>query len=162
MTSVWTASAARASCTYFGDKLGLIQAVIEYQSAGVLGAQTEALAAVRDWEDLNEWAAMIVAAAEDQSARGGCPIGTLAATLADTDETFRLALSDAFHAWHAEIRRALVRLRDTGLLSPDAELDALTTRTLGALQGGLLLAKTSRDAEREPGRIAPAPEFACS
>jgi hypothetical protein len=40
----------------------------------------------------------------------------------------------------------LTRLRENGLLSEDADLDALTTVTLSAIQGGLLLAKTSRDA----------------
>jgi TetR/AcrR family transcriptional regulator, transcriptional repressor for nem operon len=82
---------------------------------------------------------------ERGNARGGCPIGTLAATLADTDETFRLALSDAFESWRESIRAALARLRDNGLLASEADLETLTTLTLAAMQGGLLLAKTSRD-----------------
>jgi TetR/AcrR family transcriptional repressor of nem operon len=39
-------------------------------------------------------------------------------------------------------------LRDNGLLAPDADLEALTTVTLAAVQGGLLLAKTSRDSSQ--------------
>ncbi len=131
---------------YFGDKHGLVRAVIEFQSAVVLGTQAEALNSVQDWHDLDHWAAMMVAAVEQQGARGGCPIGTLAAGLADTEDTFRLALNDAFDTWREVIRGALVRLRDNGLLAPDADLEALTTATLAAIQGGLLLAKTSRDA----------------
>ncbi|MBV8940287.1 MAG: hypothetical protein JO240_00980, partial [Solirubrobacterales bacterium] len=46
------------------------------------------------------------------------------------------------------IRGALTRLRDTGQISADADLDALTTRMLSAIQGGLLLAKASRDANQ--------------
>jgi TetR/AcrR family transcriptional repressor of nem operon len=130
---------------YFGDKHGLVQAVIEFQSAVVLGTQAEALNSVQNWHDLGDWAVMMVVTVEQQDARGGCPIGTLAASLADTEETFRLALNDAFDTWREVIRGALVRLRDNGLLAADADLDALTAATLAAIQGGLLLAKTSRD-----------------
>ena len=73
---------------YFGDKHGLVQAVIDYQSAVVVGAQVEVLEAVQDWRGLERWADSMVAAVEQQGARGGCPIGTLAAALADTDERF--------------------------------------------------------------------------
>jgi TetR/AcrR family transcriptional regulator, transcriptional repressor for nem operon len=130
---------------YFGDKHGLVQAVIDHQSTVVLGAQAEALEAVQDWRDLERWVDSMVAIVEQQGARGGCPIGTLAAALADTDERFRTALNDAFDSWREAIGGALARLRDNGLLARDADLEALTTITLAAIQGGLLLAKTSRD-----------------
>jgi AcrR family transcriptional regulator len=130
---------------YFGDKHGLVQAVIDHQSAVVLGAQAEALEAVQDWRDLERWVDSMVAMVEQQGARGGCPIGTLAAALADTDERFRTALNDAFDSWREAIGGALTRLRQNHLLAADADLDALTTTTLAAIQGGLLLAKTSRD-----------------
>jgi TetR/AcrR family transcriptional repressor of nem operon len=130
---------------YFGDKHGLVRAVIEYQSATVLAAQTEALASVQDWHDLEQWAAAMVAGVDSRDARGGCPLGTLAAAVADTDETFRVALSEAFDGWRDAIRGALERLRANRLLRPDADLEALTTTMLAAIQGGLLLAKTCRD-----------------
>ena len=130
---------------YFGDKHGLVQAVIDHQSAVVVGAHAEALAAVQDWRDLERWVDSMVAAVEQQGARGGCPIGTLAAALADTDERFRTALNDAFESWRAAIGGALARLRENHLLAADADLETLTTTTLAAIQGGLLLAKTSRD-----------------
>jgi TetR/AcrR family transcriptional regulator, transcriptional repressor for nem operon len=130
---------------YFGDKHGLVQAVIDHQSAVVLGAQAEALEAVQDWRDLERWVDSMVAMVEQQGARGGCPIGTLAAALADTDERFRTALNDAFESWREAIGGALARLRQNHLLAADADLEALTTTTLAAIQGGLLLAKTSRD-----------------
>jgi TetR/AcrR family transcriptional regulator, transcriptional repressor for nem operon len=78
--------------------------------------------------------------------RGGCPIGTLAAALADTDDGLRASLNEAFRAWSEAIHGALVRLRENGLISPGADLDRLTTITLSAIEGGLLLSKTSRDA----------------
>jgi TetR/AcrR family transcriptional regulator, transcriptional repressor for nem operon len=130
---------------YFGDKHGLVEAVIDHQSAVVVGAHAEALGAVEDWDGLERWAQGVVTVVERHGARGGCPIGTLAAALADTDERFRVALSDAFDEWRSAIGGALARLRDNRLLARDADLEALTTTTLAAVQGGLLLAKTARD-----------------
>jgi TetR/AcrR family transcriptional regulator, transcriptional repressor for nem operon len=130
---------------YFGDKHGLVDAVIDHQAAAVVGGQVEALGVVRDWGDLDHWADSMVAIVEQQGMRGGCPIGTLAAALADTDERHRLALRDAFERWRDAIQGALARLQEGGLLAPDADLGTLTTSTLAAIQGGLLLAKTTRD-----------------
>jgi AcrR family transcriptional regulator len=133
---------------YFGDKHGLVQAVVEHQCATVLGLQAHALAAVSNWDDLERWANTMVAIVQEQGGRGGCPIGTLAAALSDTDELLRASLSEAFQAWSDAIQAALVRLRENGLISSHADLDALTTMTLSAIQGGLLLSKTSRDARQ--------------
>jgi AcrR family transcriptional regulator len=130
---------------YFGDKHGLVQAVVEHQSAMVLGFQVHALASVHNWEDLESWADAMVAMVKRQRSRGGCPIGTLAAAVADSDETLRKLLSDAFQAWRDAISSALERLRDNQLLAREADLDTLTTITLSAIEGGLLLAKTTRD-----------------
>jgi TetR/AcrR family transcriptional repressor of nem operon len=130
---------------YFGDKHGLVEAVIDYQSARVLGAQVDALGAVRDWGGMERWADGMVAMVDAHGARGGCPIGTLAAALSDTDERFRAPLSEAFDRWRQAISEALTRLQGRGLLASEADLEALTTTTLAAIQGGLLLAKTSRD-----------------
>ncbi len=133
---------------YFGDKHGLIEAVVDYQCATVLGVQARALASVDDWDSLQRWAETLASTVGEQGGRGGCPIGTLAAALSDTDERLRASLSDAFRAWSDAIGGALRRLRANGLLSAEADLEALTTSMLASIQGGLLLAKTSRDVKQ--------------
>jgi TetR/AcrR family transcriptional regulator, transcriptional repressor for nem operon len=130
---------------YFGDRHGLVAAVVEHQSAAVLGLQARALASVATWEDLQSWTDGMVSMVDRQRARGGCPLGTLAAALADTDETLRKLLSEAFATWREAITGALRTLRDNGLLAADADLDQLSIIMLAAIEGGLLLAKTTRD-----------------
>jgi len=137
---------------YFGDKRGLVEAVVDHQCASVLGFQARALAAVCDWESLERWAQLMVTGVEQRGGRGGCPIGTLAAALADTDEALRIDLNEAFRAWSDAIRAALARLRENGLIAADTDLDRLTTIMLSAIEGGLLLAKASRDPD--PLRIS--------
>jgi TetR/AcrR family transcriptional regulator, transcriptional repressor for nem operon len=132
---------------YFGDKRGLVEAVVEHQCASVLGFQAQALASVSDWESLERWAELMVTGVERRGGRGGCPIGTLAAALADTDDALRVSLNEAFLAWSDAIRGALARLRDNELIAAGTDLDSLTTIMLSAIEGGLLLAKVSRDAD---------------
>jgi TetR/AcrR family transcriptional regulator, transcriptional repressor for nem operon len=145
--AVGTASNASKSQLYhyFGDKHGLIAAVIEHQCASVLGVQARLLAAVNDWDDLERWGDAVVAGIEQRSARGGCPLGTLAAELADANEDFRAELEVAFETWRGAIHGALLRLRENGLLSPATDLGTLSSAMLASVQGGLLLAKTTRD-----------------
>ena len=132
---------------YFGDKRGLVEAVVEHQCASMLGFQAQALASVSDWESLERWAELMVTGVERRGGRGGCPIGTLAAALADTDDALRVSLNEAFLAWSDAIRGALARLRDNELIAAETDLDRLTTIMLAAIEGGLLLAKASRDAD---------------
>jgi AcrR family transcriptional regulator len=132
---------------YFGDREGLVRAVVRRTSDLVLARQASSLDAVESWEDLDRWCEGMAGALEMQSMRGGCPIGTLAAALADTDETARGMLSEAFQTWGEHIRAALDRLRERGLLRPEVDINVLTVTTLAAVQGGLLLSKTLRSSE---------------
>ena len=137
---------------YFGDKHGLVQAVVRHQCAAVLRYQAERLRSVERLEDLDAWGDGMARDLESEHMRGGCPIGTLAAELADSDEASRGALADALETWRLEIAAALERLRGDRLLDRDADVDALATGMLAAIQGGLLLAKTARDSA--PLRLA--------
>ena len=56
---------------YFRDKHGLVEAVVDHQSATVLGLQAHALASVNSWEDLERWAALMVGIVADQGATVG-------------------------------------------------------------------------------------------
>ena len=57
-------------------------------------------------------------------------------------------LAASFGAWEVHIKGALDNLRDRGLIRRGADTARLATATLAAIQGGLLLAKTTRDPDR--------------
>jgi TetR/AcrR family transcriptional repressor of nem operon len=137
---------------YFGDKHGMVLAVVQYTAGSILRFQAEALDAVETWDDLDRWCDQMVRTLEAHGMRGGCPIGTLAAALADNDEASREELSAAFQTWRQHIAGALRRLQANGLLRADVDLEHLTTTVLAAIQGGLLLGKTMRSGE--PLRIS--------
>ena len=133
---------------YFDDKEALIRAVVDATSDAVLDAQDELLEHIDSWAGLDRWFSALVELQYQRQARGGCPIGSLAGQLAERDPQTRGAIADGLGRWEAGIREGLVRMRDRGKLSPDADPAALATATMAALQGGLLLTQVRRDPEQ--------------
>jgi AcrR family transcriptional regulator len=131
---------------YFTDKDDLIRAVIAHQTEEVLDAQRPLLDHLDSLEALEQWRDALVALQEQRHCSGGCPIGSIAAELADDDPDARADLAAGFDRWEAPIRDGLARMRERGDLRPDTDTGALALALLAALQGGLLLTQTRRDA----------------
>jgi TetR/AcrR family transcriptional repressor of nem operon len=131
---------------YFEDKDDLTRAVIAYQIERVLSSQEQLLAGLDFFAALESWRDTLVTLASKSQGRGGCPIGSLASELADLNENARQTLAAGFARWETAIRAGLEAMRDRGELRTDADPEQLALATLTALQGGLLLTQTRRDA----------------
>jgi TetR/AcrR family transcriptional regulator, transcriptional repressor for nem operon len=68
---------------YFPDKDDLVQAVISYQADVIAGNQRQA--DLGSGEGLRAWRDMVIAQAGSGRGQGGCPLGSLAGQLAETD-----------------------------------------------------------------------------
>jgi AcrR family transcriptional regulator len=141
---------------YFTDKQALVRAIIAWQTTAIVDGMAERLAAIDSWAGLDAWFDTLVAHQQALDCRVGCPIGSLAAELADTDEPARQDLARSFDTWAGQLRTVLDRLRDRGLIRPDADTVTLAQSTLATIQGGLLLAKTTRDPQRLRAALAAA------
>jgi TetR/AcrR family transcriptional repressor of nem operon len=130
---------------YFTDKNDLIRAVIAHQTDGILAAQRPLLDELDSFAALERWRDLLIDLQEQRHCVGGCPIGSIAAELADGDPQARTDLADGFERWEAPIRSGLARMRARGDLRPDTDTDALALALLVALQGGLLLTQTRRN-----------------
>ena len=130
---------------YFTDKSDLIRAVIGHQTDGILAAQRPVLDELDSFAALEQWRDLLIDLQERRHCAGGCPIGSIAAEIADDDPRARADLAAGFERWEAPIRAGLARMRDRGDLRPDTDTDALALALLVALQGGLLLTQTRRD-----------------
>jgi AcrR family transcriptional regulator len=128
---------------YFPDKDELVQAVISYQADVIAGNQWQA--DLGSAEGLRGWRDMVIAQARSGEGKGGCPLGSLAGQLAETDPHARALLADGFGQWQAAIGEGLRRLHQAGQLSDGTDPDALAVSLLATLQGGLLLAQVQRD-----------------
>ena len=132
---------------YFTDKNDLIRAVIAHQTDGVLAAQRPVLDELDSFAALQRWRDLLVDLQEQRHCVGGCPIGSIAAEIADDDPRARADLAAGFERWEAPIRDGLSRMRARGDLRPDTDTDTLALALLTALQGGLLLTQTRRNTQ---------------
>jgi TetR/AcrR family transcriptional repressor of nem operon len=133
---------------YFEDRSALLRAVVEHNSATVLGS----LVPLVGWKAIRTWFDSLVELQVACDGCGGCPIGSLAGQLAETDEQARLALVASFARWEAHLRDGLRSMQAQGKLARGADPAALATATLAAVQGGLVLTQVRRD----PGQLATA------
>lgn len=129
---------------YFRDKDEMVLAVIERQAERVLAAQDPQLHHVDSMDGLRAWCTAVIAMQQARSGVGGCPIGSLASELSDADEPARLLLERSFRVWQTYLANGLRAMRQRGELRSDADPDGLAGAVLAALQGGLLLAQTTR------------------
>jgi AcrR family transcriptional regulator len=132
---------------YFGDKRSLVRAVIQYQTESMLGFQKPLLSRLDSFEALEAWRDAVVEAQWARDCTGGCPIGSLAAELADQDAAARGDLNGTFGQWEGAIRDGLASLQARGELDPAADVDELSLVLLTALQGGLLMTQVRRDTD---------------
>jgi len=131
---------------YFSDKQALVRAVIDFQSEQVLGRQRPYLTRLDTLAGLRAWRDMIIAYQVAADFRGGCPIGSLGAEVAETDDRARLRVAATFVRWEEDLKAGLSAMHARGELRPDADPDTLALALLSALQGGLLLAQIQRRA----------------
>jgi TetR/AcrR family transcriptional regulator, transcriptional repressor for nem operon len=130
---------------YFADKQALVRAVIDHQADAVLDAQGTYLDHLDTVDGLRAWRDLLVGHQRTLECRGGCPLGTLGAELAEIDDVARMAVARGFGRWEARIRAGLRAMHARGELPAGADPDDLALATLAALQGGLLLAQVQRD-----------------
>jgi AcrR family transcriptional regulator len=130
---------------YFADKDALVYAVIELQTDEVLTFQGKSLAGLDSFAALEAWREEVVDLQRRRNSTGGCPIGTLASELSETDEQARGELAESFTRWEELLRRGIAAMRDRGELRPDVDPGRFALALLAAVQGGLLLSQTRRD-----------------
>jgi TetR/AcrR family transcriptional regulator, transcriptional repressor for nem operon len=132
---------------YFADKEDLVHDVIDRTVQQVLGAQP-ALVDLSSWAAIAAWFDDLVQLQVDRHAIGGCPIGSLAGQLAETDEQARTELAAGFDRWETPLREGLRQMQADGKLRRGAHPARLATATLAAIQGGLVLTQTRRDPQQ--------------
>ncbi len=131
---------------YFANKDALISEVIKAQLGRVIAAQQPRLREVSSWEGLQSWCDHLVTMTRSTQGVGGCPLGSLVGELADRSDSARSELARSFAEWQSYLSRGFAAMRDNGELAAEADVDELALTMMSALQGGLLLAQTTRSA----------------
>nr|WP_279626981.1 TetR/AcrR family transcriptional regulator [Mycobacterium parascrofulaceum] len=131
---------------YFDNKDALIGEVIKTQFGRVIAAQEPLLRELSSWEGLQRWCDHLVTMVRETQGVGGCPLGSLVSELADRSESARLELARSFAEWQSYLSAGFAAMRDNDELSAEADVDDLALTMMSALQGGLLMAQTTRSA----------------
>src|ERR1700743_770245 len=84
---------------YFAGKDDLIRAVIAHQTEGILAAERPVLDELESFDALERWRDLLIELQEQRHCVGGCPIGSIAAELADNDSPARADLVQLFEPW---------------------------------------------------------------
>ncbi len=127
---------------YFGDKAGLVRAVVGHQLEAVVTVQRLHDDAPRDAASLLRWRYRVVSAQRARGFAAGCPLGSLAAELAGApwvDDATRQALAAAFDHWRALLEAGIAAGVAAGSLPPGTDPAAAAQALLEAVQGGTLL-----------------------
>jgi len=131
---------------YFADKDALIREVIEEQTRRIVAGQEPDLHRLDSLRGLRRWSRSMVARTREVKGAGGCPLGSLASELADQSDDARDLIAHCFEIWESYLVDGLVVMRERGELDPRALPEDIATAVMAAVQGGLLLAQTTRNA----------------
>jgi AcrR family transcriptional regulator len=130
---------------YFADKGDLVAAVIDFQTDQVLAVQHLGLDRLECLNDLHRWRDIMVDMMRGLGCVGGCPVGSLANELSETDPLARAQLTRSFAQWETMIHDGLTVIATRGDLSDDTDIDQVALAMLAAIQGGLLLSQVRRN-----------------
>ncbi len=129
---------------YFRGRDELVEAAVGLRCTQVLAGLTQALGSVASLAGLEQALAGFVAGFE-QMGLPGCPIGSLAAEVAERNDGARLKAAAAFDAWEQLFADALARMRARGELRADAAPAVLATALLASIEGGIVLSQAHKD-----------------
>jgi TetR/AcrR family transcriptional regulator, transcriptional repressor for nem operon len=130
---------------YFADKNDLVAAVIDFQTDHVLGVQHLGLDRIDSIKDLYRWRDIMVDLVRNLGCVGGCPIGSMANELSETDPIARARLARSFAQWENMIHDGLVTIAARGELRKGTDINRIALALLAGIQGGLLLSQVRRD-----------------
>jgi TetR/AcrR family transcriptional repressor of nem operon len=130
---------------YFTDKNDLVAAVIDFQTDHVLGVQHLGLDRIDSINDLYRWRDIMVDLVRNLGCVGGCPIGSMANELSETDPIARARLARSFAQWENMIHDGLVTIAARGELRKGTDINRIALALLAGIQGGLLLSQVRRD-----------------
>jgi len=131
---------------YFADKDDLVLAVVQRQADCVLASHNAHLRNVTAIAGLRRWRDSVVELTRKQNCAGGCPLGSLVSELAESPAS-RAALAAGFGQWQSDIAAALEAAAAGTKSITRTELNELAILVLTSLQGGLLMAQTTRSTQ---------------
>lgn len=135
---------------YFSSRDDLVDAVLRHQLEQVIGDLGRF--DIGTWNGIRSWLDWMLEEQQKGGFRGGCPLGSLVAEVADSSDGLRIMAAEAFARWEDRLAAGLRALQERGELGGSAEPKRLAEEAMASIQGGYLLSTTKREAR--PLRVA--------
>lgn len=129
---------------HFPSKEALVREVVAWWERRLCASLDEG-PGLESLDALETWLLAMIDQLDVERCRRGCPVGTLAAGLHETDEVTRASVGQCFQALATRLHDVLSRLQRKGTLHREADLDALTHFLLASQQGAATLTKAYGD-----------------
>jgi TetR/AcrR family transcriptional repressor of nem operon len=130
---------------YFGDKHGLIRAVVQLQGQAAVLCTDPLASKLDSFESLRSWARFHVDVQKERHCLGGCMFGSLVSQVSELEPDTQPDFADGFKRWEESIASGLTSMQERGVLSAAAVPADLAISLVAALQGGLILTQAQRD-----------------
>lgn len=131
---------------YFpGGKAELVRAVAEWEGDQLMRAQEPHIHDLSTWQSWEAWRQGLVEYYIGLG-RWACPIGSLTAQLALTDDETARVLTSGWTQWRELLAAGVRRMQAGGHVDAGADPDRLAAAILAAIQGGLVLSQPERSA----------------
>ena len=130
---------------YFKTKDGLVHVVLQNIHAWLRGPDAPVNYSIRTWQDLETWLRFFVHAQQHYDCDRACPVATIGNDLSDEQILLRQDVRIIFEWVRAQLTRFFSERRAVGELADKDDPEALADFCMVTIQGGLLLAKITRD-----------------
>jgi TetR/AcrR family transcriptional regulator, transcriptional repressor for nem operon len=130
---------------YFDDKDDMVRVVLHDQMRAWMERVMPALARLDTWAGWEEWFQGILDFQRAGGFKGGCPIGSMAAEMADSNESLRIDIAEAFRMKRNYIEKGLTALKQRGDLRESVDVATLAEFLLATVQGGILVSTSQKD-----------------
>ena len=125
---------------YFEDKEDLLREASALQATRVLGTHGRILEGFDSLSGIRKWTEALLLLSRGQ----GCPLGALVYQLPRTAKGANKEVAEGMEAWRRRMENGLANMKARGELADEAEPAEIALAMLAAVQGGLLLSKSSK------------------
>lgn len=132
---------------YFSSKDELVKELVQFHRASLPAVSEQLLATLNSLAGIEGWLDGILKDQKSGNYSEGCPIGNLASEMSGQNEELRQNLQATFAHWETCLTAGLRQMKIQGQLRPEVVPESLAMFAVAAIEGGLLLAKTQKDAK---------------
>jgi TetR/AcrR family transcriptional repressor of nem operon len=132
---------------YFGNKEGLVHQVLQTYLDAIKAGTAPIDYEISSWRDLEQWFLAHLALQKRYDMTRGCPFGTLANEVTESDELIRQDVNLIFEVVQHRLAAFFLREKAKGRLAKRADVQRMADFCIATIQGAMLMGKIRRSSQ---------------